>query len=134
MLNFTQHFHNLTFYRYVMVGAAAACVDFALFLLLRDMIDAHYLIIATMSFMVATLVNYLLCCRFVFNHTHRYSPHTKLALTYLISSVGLLIHHSCLWVAYEWLLIPLVLSKIAAMGTAFCWNFLSRKYFVFRAA
>ena len=121
-------------YQYAAVGGVAAIADLALFFLLRSYIELHYLLIATMSFLVATLLNYALCTRFVFNHVQqRYAPKARLALTYLVSGIGLCIHHSCLFLAFEWLMQPILISKIFAMGVAFGWNFLSRKYLVFTA-
>ncbi len=55
-------------------------------------------------------------------------------LTYLVSGIGLSIHHSFLFMTFEWLALPMVISKIIAMGFAFGWNFLSRKYLVFKPA
>jgi putative flippase GtrA len=87
-----------------------------------------------MSFLVATLVNYLLCNHFVFTHKQGRSSQQRVVLTYMVSGVGLLIHHSCLFFAFEWLTLPIIISKVFAMGTAFGWNYLSRKHFVFTAA
>lgn len=118
-------------YLYVLVGGLCALVDITLFLTLRAYFELHYLLIATPSFFVATLFNYLLCTYLVFPMSARRSSQTKLLLTYLVSAVGLAIHHTCLFIGYEWLLLPLIISKLGGMGVAFFWNFLSRKYLVF---
>lgn len=135
MKNFILQFiRDPKLYQYLIVGGLCALIDLAFFILFRQTFELHYLIIATLSFMIATLANYFLCNRFVFKHQQRHASHTRLALTYLVSSVGLGIHHSCLFIAYEWLTLPMVLSKIMAMGIAFSWNFLSRKKLVFTPA
>lgn len=121
-------------YQYIVVGGIAAIVDISLFLLLRQYLFLHYLILATFSFIVATLVNYALCNYVVFKQQHARSTQARFALTYLVSGVGLTIHHTCLFFAFEFLSFPIVVSKIFAMGAAFGWNFLSRKHFVFKAA
>lgn len=121
-------------YQYLVVGGISALVDISLFLMLRETIDLHYLILATGSFIVATLVNFLLCNRFVFKQEQVRSQEARFALTYLVSGVGLSIHHACLFFAFEFLALPIVLSKLFAMGVAFAWNFLSRKHFVFKSA
>ncbi len=121
-------------YQYIVVGGISAIIDISLFLILREFLEYHYLILATLSFIVATLVNYILCNHFVFKHQHRRSSRARVALTYMVSSVGMIIHHSCLFFAFELLAIPIVISKIFAMGMAFGWNFLSRKHFVFTPA
>lgn len=118
-------------YQYLVVGGISAIVDISFFLLLRQHLQIHYLIIATMSFVVATLVNYLLCNHFVFNHHQKRSTKTRFFLTYMVSGIGLFIHHSALFFAFEWIGLPLFFSKIFAMGMAFGWNYLSRKHLVF---
>ncbi|MBS0286849.1 MAG: GtrA family protein [Proteobacteria bacterium] len=121
-------------YQYILVGGISALVDISLFLILRETIALHYLILATGSFVVATLVNFLLCNHFVFKQQQARSQEARFALTYLVSGVGLCIHHTCLFIAFELLALPMVLSKLFAMGVAFGWNFLSRKHFVFKTA
>jgi putative flippase GtrA len=121
-------------YRYILAGGSCAVLDISLFLLLRQHFEYHYLILATFSFVVATLANFILCNHFVFKHAQTHSQETRFMLTYLVSGVGLSIHHFILFLSFEWLALPIVLSKIAAMGVAFGWNFLSRKYFVFKPA
>jgi putative flippase GtrA len=121
-------------YRYILAGGSCAVLDISLFMLLRQHFAYHYLILATASFVVATLANFLLCNHFVFKQPQSRSPQARFMLTYLVSGVGLGIHHTCLFLAFEWLLLPIVVSKIFAMGIAFGWNFLSRKFLVFKAA
>lgn len=118
-------------YRYTLIGGTCALIDVGLFFSLRHYFSIHYLLLATFAFLVATLANYLLCEYFVFKNSTRYTPRTRIALTYMVSSIGLCLHHSCLFLLYEWYLYPLLLSKIIAMGFAFGWNFFSRKHFVF---
>lgn len=121
-------------YQYIMVGCGSAVVDFGVFFWLRSQVDLHYLILATISFVFATLTNYILCNTFVFKNHQRFDPKARFALTYLVSAVGLAIHHTCLFLCVEWLLLPMLVSKIVAVGIAFLWNFSSRRYFVFKAA
>lgn len=120
-------------YQYLVVGGFSAIVDISLFLLIRQFSSLHYLLIATITFLVATLVNYLLCSFLVFKHATKNSASNRFLLTYLVSSIGLIIHHATLFLTFEVLILPLVLSKIIAMGIAFGWNFLSRKKWVFKS-
>lgn len=121
-------------YRYILAGGFAALVDLSLFFLLKKLLSFHYLIIATLSFWLAVLVNYFLCSRFVFQYHHQYQTTKRIILTYFVGAVGLLIHHCCLFLSLEWFMLPIILSKLFAMGFSFVWNFLSRKYLVFKAA
>jgi len=118
-------------YQYIIVGGLSACVDIALFLLLNKFLPYHFIVAATISFIFATLFNYVLCNYFLFRQQHKHSSQRKIMLVYLVSSVGLLIHHSILFTAVEYFIFPMVLAKLVAMGSAFGWNFLSRKHLVF---
>lgn len=124
---------DIKLYRYIVVGGIAASFDLSLFLLLKQHVAYHYLIIATLSFLFATLINYFLCQQFVFPDQHKHPVKTRIALTYLVGSIGLCVHHLCLYISLEWFMLPLILAKIGAMGVAFIWNFLSRKHIVFKA-
>ncbi|HRE33344.1 MAG TPA: GtrA family protein, partial [Candidatus Berkiella sp.] len=121
-------------YRYIIAGGACAILDISLFMLLSQHFAYHYLILATFSFIIATLANFVLCNQFVFKHQQSHSSQMRFMLTYLVSGIGLSIHHLCLFLAFEWFALNLIISKLFAMGTAFGWNFLSRKYLVFKAA
>ncbi len=125
---------NPELYKYILVGGVGAIIDLSLFFLLRHYLDLHYLILGAFSLLAATLVNFILCNNFVFKHNKRHSKLSRFVLTYLVSGIGFLIHVSCLFFAVEWLLLPILMGKFFAMGAAFGWNFLSRKYFVFQAA
>lgn len=118
-------------YQYLAVGAVSAIVDLLFFLVLTHYFSYHYLILATASFFVAILFNYVLCQFFVFKHPSKHRLRTRLLLTYTVSGVGLSIHHFFLFSCFEFFALPLFFSKLFAMGIAFAWNFLSRKYIVF---
>lgn len=115
-------------YQYLCVGGSAAIVDLGVFLSLNTLTDQHYLINNSISFVLATFVNYLLCVRYVFDAS---GAKNALTLTYIVSFVGLMIQNSVVWLGIAHLAAPIALAKIFAMGSSFFWNFLARKYWVF---
>jgi len=126
------HLFDDKLYKYILVGGSAAIVDISFFLLLNKFLTTHYLVNASISFLIATLVNYILCVKFVFNSKQQYSTHTEILFIYLISAIGLFIHHTLLFSGFELLGLPMIIAKLFAMGIAFIWNFLSRKHIVFK--
>jgi putative flippase GtrA len=118
-------------YQYAFFGGLCALLDLALFFSLKAYFDVHYLYIATFTFIIATLLNYFLSNHFVFKKSQRFQTSMRLTLTYVVSFVGLIIHHGSLFLAFETLGFSLFLSKLFGMACAFGWNFLSRKHFVF---
>jgi putative flippase GtrA len=124
-------FSDKKLYQYIGVGAIAASVDLSCFLTLNHLYSSHYLINNSIGFVIATLVNYLLCAHVVFKYTAKYDNYMAMFLTYFVSLIGWGIQSSFLWVGIEWLAIPMLIAKLLAMGSAFFWNFFSRKYWVF---
>ena len=79
------------FAQYFVVGGISALVDWALFALFLYVFEFHYLLSATISFVFATAVNYVLSIRYVFKNRQR-SAHAEVALVYIASAVGILIN------------------------------------------
>jgi putative flippase GtrA len=50
----------------------------------------------------------------------------------LLSLVGLAITWFVMKIAHDWSGVPMEPAKVAAVGLAFTWNFLSRKFLLFR--
>jgi putative flippase GtrA len=118
--------------KYFVVGGISACVDIGFFFVFAKLLGFNYLAVATVGFLIAVPVNYLLSVRFVFTSGARFKPLQELALVYLVSSIGLGLHLMVLYAAVDRLGLELMLSKLIATGSVFLWNFLARNYFVFR--
>jgi putative flippase GtrA len=119
------------FARYFAVGGAAAAVDIGLFLLFADVLGYPYLRVAAGSFVLATLVNYVLSVRFVFVSGQRFSRGWEIFWVYVVSAIGLLINQGVLALAVEVAHVGLLFAKLTATGTVFFWNYLARRAFVF---
>lgn len=122
------------FFRYFLVGGSAALLDWGMFALLAIYGSLHYLIAATISFLLATLLNYVLSIKFVFQSGVRFSKQRELSLVFLVSGLGLAIHHLGLSLMLEIFALPLMVAKITATGIVFFWNFLLRQKIIFRHA
>ena len=117
--------------RYFVVGGLSACVDIGLFMLFARGLGLPYLRVGAVTFIVATLVNYLLSVRYVFVSGQRYSRRWELGLVYLVSAVGLLLNGAILWAGVEGAGLPLLAAKVVATGCVFFWNYLARRHLVF---
>ena len=121
------------FARYFVVGGVAACVDVGLFMLFAKVLGLPYLRVAVGTFILATLVNYLLSVRFVFLSGRRFTKRWEIALVYAVSAIGLVLNAAILWLGVELGHLGLLPAKLAATGTVFFWNYLARRLFVFGA-
>ncbi len=118
--------------KYLFVGAIAALSDLIIFYIFAKLLDFNYVLVTVVGFIVATFVNYILSIKFVFNSGARFVPTTEILMIYAISSIGLLVHISVLFLAIDIWELEKMLSKILAIISGFMFNFLLRKYYVFR--
>lgn len=119
-----------TMMRYVFVGSAGAVADWLIFALLLYVVECHYLLAGTISFVLATLINYVLSLMWVFEGG-RHSRQKEVSLIYLASAVGLLINLAALYLLYEGLGLHVFAAKVLASLSAFVWNFSARYLWIF---
>jgi len=119
--------------RYFVVGGIAACVDIGLFLALAQWLGLPYLPVSAASFVLATLVNYLLSIRYVFVSGQRFRRRWETMLVFAVSAVGLALNSAILWLSVEQLRLALPAAKLVATGSVFLWNYLARRIFIFGA-
>lgn len=118
--------------RYFFVGGVAAAIDIGLFFIFAKQVGWNYLLVGAGSFVVATLANYLLSVRLVFQSGARFARHHELLLVYLVSFVGLAVNQTALYVGVEMLLIDMMFAKLFATAMVFFWNYGVRAHFIFR--
>lgn len=118
---------------YFVVGGIATIADFGLFSLFYYGFgdDLHYLVAATISFVLATGLNYILSIRFVFQSGGR-PKHHEIMMVYIASAIGILVNLCVIAVAVEVFGLHPLIGKVAGTGTAFGWNFGSRYFWIFR--
>ena len=116
--------------RYLLTGGSAAVVDIGVFAAeLRaglPLIPA-----ATLSFLVATVVNYLLASRFVF---HRAATVRRYFVFLAAASLGLVINVALTTVLVAHTPLPPIPAKIISIGVTFVFNFAVNALLVFRHA
>jgi len=117
--------------RYLFVGGASAVADWALFALMLYGFDLHYIIAGTISFILATALNYFLSVRFVFGASRR-GARNAMILVYVVSTVGIAINIVVLSVGVDILDFHPMLAKVAASAIAVFWNFLARYFYIFK--
>jgi putative flippase GtrA len=121
----------MKFIKYLFVGGAAAIVDIGLFYLGAGILGWNYLLVGACSFTLATVVNYVLSVRLVFQSGVRFSRHHEVALVFLISGAGLLLNQLILYICISQHILGLFLAKLAATGGVFFWNYFMRSRIVF---
>lgn len=117
--------------KYFFVGGIAAVVDISSFILFASILGYNYLVVGALTFIIATLVNYILSIKFVFRSGVKHSKRKEILLVYIISTGGLCFNLIILYICHNTMNIELILSKLIATTIVFFWNYLARKFFVF---
>ncbi len=119
--------------RYFFVGGAAATVDFVLFAIFTKVAGFPWFPSAIVSFIAATLFNYVVSIWCVFESGVRFRRHQEVFFVFLVSAIGLCVNQAVLWVLIEnWHIEPLI-AKVCGSAAVFLWNFQARHRFIFRA-
>ena len=118
--------------RALAVSVLALGIDFALLVLCVRVVGMPAVPGAVIGYLVGGIVQYVLCSWWVFSTSLKSDAVGFLAFT-MLSLVGLGITWIVVAVGHDWVGLPVELAKIGAVGLAFTWNFLSRKYLLFRA-
>lgn len=101
--------------------------DFGTLILLREVFHVHYLVAATVGFIVGLLVIYVLSNKYVFGTSKIKSKSTEFGLFALIGLIGLLFLNALMWILTDKFQINYIFSKIVATVFVYMWNFFARR-------
>lgn len=119
----------LQFILYAMVGGICFTIDISEFLLLRYLGMAT-LAASAVSFVTATIANYVFCCALVFR-SGRFTRGEELLRLFTIAMVGLSLNSLVVWSLAELLRLDPTLAKVLAVLPVLAWNYLGRRAMVF---
>lgn len=119
----------LQFILYSVVGGICFTIDIAGFVLLRYL-GMAILAASAVSFVTATIANYLLCCALVFR-SGRFSRGEELLRLSTIAIIGLSLNSAVVWILAELLRLDPTLAKVLAVFPVLAWNYLGRRSMVF---
>jgi len=126
------------FLSYICVGGAAAIVEWAMFTLFANVLNFHYILATALAFIFSTFVNWLLGRIWTFreSRTYEHKRVKEILLVFAVSAVGLLFNMLLMYllVTVIGLNTPLLktVSKIISTGIVFFWNFLIRRFVIYR--
>ena len=125
------------FISYFGVGGAAALVEWGVFFLLVYLFNTPYLYATVLAFIVSTTVNWILGRMFAFkNSNYKGKKAQELILVFVVSAVGLVFNMILMYLFVSVFSmnsnILKTVSKVLSTGIVFFWNFLSRKYLIYK--
>jgi putative flippase GtrA len=118
--------------RALAASVLALIVDFAILVLCVRIIGMPAVPSALIGYLVGGVLQYVLCSVWVFSTSLKNDAVGFLTFT-LLSLVGLGITWIVVLAGHDWAGLPVEVAKAAAVGLAFAWNFLSRKYLLFHS-
>lgn len=115
---------------YLIVGAGATLVEWGVFYLLAEKLFITYPVAVTIAFAFSTLANWKLGRTLLFKDTPKVEG--ELPKIYLTSILGLLMNLLIMYIEIEHFAMNQMLSKVVATAIVFQWNFLIRKFVIYR--
>ena len=119
-------------FKYFLVGGVAAGFDIGFFMLFAGLFEFHWLPVSIISFILATLINYAISIRYVFESGARFEKKLEVVSIFLISGSALAFNQAVLYTAIVLLGWPLLISKLCATGLVFFWNYFWRSLWLFK--
>ena len=118
---------------YFLIGLCAALVEWVSFWLFNEPLGLNIFISTVIAFILATFVNWVVGRNTMFrNAAKKKKAGIDAAAIYIVSGVGFGLNLLLMALFVDVLNIYPLLSKIIATGIVFMWNFLSRKYIVYK--
>lgn len=126
------------FLSYFCVGGAAAIVEWVLFAVFANAIGINYIAATCLAFVFSTAANWILGRLWTFRDSKAYAGKKakEIVLVFAASAVGLLFNMGLMYLFVSVMGLDTgllkTLSKIAATGIVFIWNFLIRKFAIYK--
>lgn len=121
------------FMGFAAVGVIAFVIDYALLMILSQMLLWNPVIAAFVSYITATIFNYLVSMRFVFERRDDISRKKEFTLFVVFSLIGLMLNEIIIAIGTLWLGVgpgAVTLSKLLATAIVSIWNFISRHHWL----
>ena len=126
------------FLSYFGVGGVSAIVEWAVFSFLIYFFNTPYMFAAIFSFVVSTTTNWYLGKKFTFKESKAYKGKTskEVFLVFFVSAIGLGFNLILMYWFVDILGMASnmlkTVAKIVSTGIVFMWNYLSRKFWVYK--
>lgn len=119
-------------FRYVIAAGGLFLIDLVLFYVFAVHFNFYYLAVNTLLFLFGSILNYVLSYKWVFLDSNVESHIRNIKVLILVLFFSLLLSNLQLYIYIEVLHLEKFDSKLISAAIVFIWNFMARKYFVFR--
>ncbi len=116
---------------YLIVGGIATLVEWVLFYCFTKNDNMNYMLATSVAMLISTFANWVAGRLLMFKNV-KMSVFKELLKIYMTSISGIIFNMAIMYVAVDLLDINKMISKISATGIVFFWNYLVRKYLIYR--
>ena len=122
--------HRIQILKFLTVGGSSFIIDFIILYSLTEYAHFHYLISATLAFIIASIYNYTLNRNWTFKADGNQKK--QFPVFFIMGAIGLFIKNSILYWSVDILNMWYIYGKIIATAVVTFWNFFVNKYFTFK--
>ncbi|MBT4850135.1 GtrA family protein [Candidatus Parcubacteria bacterium] len=124
------HRNRFIMSKYAVVGFSSMIIDLGVLYILTEFADVHYLMSATISFVMAAFYNYNLNRRWTFQSSGSKTKQVPVFL--IIAGIGLLLNNNILFIGVRQFGLWYIYAKVLAIAIVTSWNFFGNKYLTFK--
>ncbi|MDW8205031.1 MAG: GtrA family protein [Cytophagales bacterium] len=118
-------------FRFGIVGTLSAVSEFGVLILLVEKFGLAYLQANLIAFCIIVIANYIASRLWIFG-AGSFSKSIEFISFFAVVLIGLGINQAAMYFWVEVFAFDYRIAKILALGGVIIWNFLAKKYFVFR--
>ncbi|WP_051293663.1 GtrA family protein [Pseudoduganella violaceinigra] len=120
--------------RYMFVGGMAFVVDYGALFLLAHFAGMHYLLAASLSYLLGMVCNYLVSVNWVFDFRRETQWQREFIIFFLVGIAGLILNGLAISLLVEGCGLSYMVAKLVAAAVILFFNFGARKALLFSAA
>ena len=121
-------------FRYTFVGGISFVGDFGSLYIFTEIVGFHYLLSAAIAFAIGLTINYILSILWVFKTKTINNRSIEFLIFAVIGIVGLGLNELIIWYSTEKIKIFYLHSKLISTAIVYFWNFLARKYILYKGS
>ena len=119
--------------RFGIVGGVTAAIDYLTLFILVEYFSVNYLFATAIGFFIGSTLNYILSIFFVFESGRFKTKFAEFSMFIIFTVLGLALNHSIMWFGVDVLVANYLLIKIVSLIIVTLFNFLTKKFLVFKA-
>ena len=127
-----QRFSTKQVLRFGVVGAVTATIDYIILYILVEYFVVNYLFATAIGFFVGSTLNYALSLFYVFEGGRFNTKFSEFSVFIIFTALGLALNHFIMWLGVDVIESNYLLIKIVSLVLVTLFNFLTKKFIVFK--